>query len=62
MLEGDPNFYGRLGFEHSVPQGIHITLPSWAPPEAAQVMRLRRYDPTVRGLIVYPPAFALFLE
>lgn len=57
VLEGSPVFYGRFGFEHSAPHGIHITLPSWAPPEAAQVLRLRNYDPSIRGCVVYPPAF-----
>ncbi len=57
VLEGSPAFYGRLGFEHSVRYGIHMTLPSWAPPEAAQVLRLRQYDPSIRGHVVYPPAF-----
>ena len=54
VLEGDPRFYGRIGFEHSDPHGIHITLPSWAPAEAAQVMLLTAYDPTIRGRVVYP--------
>lgn len=58
ILEGDPGFYGRLGFEHSVRHGIVIDLPSWAPAEAAQILRLRRYDPSIRGTVVYPPAFA----
>jgi putative acetyltransferase len=57
ILEGSPKFYGRLGFEHSVPRGIHIALPSWAPPEAAQVLRLRNYDASIRGRVVYPPVF-----
>jgi putative acetyltransferase len=57
VLEGSPAFYGRLGFEHAVPHGIKITLPSWAPAEAAQVLRLRGYDPALRGRVVYPPAF-----
>jgi putative acetyltransferase len=57
VLEGSPVFYGRLGFEHSVPLGIEINLPDWAPPEAAQVLRLTRYDSAVRGRVVYPPAF-----
>jgi putative acetyltransferase len=57
VLEGSPVFYGRLGFEHSVLYDIHINLPSWAPPEAAQVIRLRTYDPSWRGRVVYPPAF-----
>ncbi|MEY2405696.1 MAG: putative acetyltransferase, partial [Acidimicrobiaceae bacterium] len=41
----------------SVPHGIRIDLPSWASPEAAQVLRLRSYDPSIRGRVVYPPAF-----
>jgi putative acetyltransferase len=57
VLEGSPEFYGRLGFEPAVAHGIVINLPSWAPPEAAQVLRLRAYDPSIRGLVVYPPAF-----
>jgi len=57
VLEGSPVYYGRFGFEHSVPLGIHIRLPEWAPPEAAQVLRLRNYDPSIRGHVVYPPAF-----
>jgi putative acetyltransferase len=62
VLEGSPVFYGRLGFEHSVPHGIEITLPSWAPPEAAQILRLRNYDGSIRGRIVYPPAFGNVTE
>ncbi len=57
VLEGSPAYYGRFGFEHSVSHGIEITLPAWAPPEAAQVLRLRSYDPSLRGRVVYPPAF-----
>jgi putative acetyltransferase len=57
VLEGSPGFYGRLGFEHSLPHGIEITLPSWAPAKAAQVLLLRNYDASIRGRVVYPPAF-----
>lgn len=57
VLEGSPKFYGRLGFEPAAPRGIHIALPSWAPPDAAQLLRLRNYDPSIRGRVVYPPAF-----
>ena len=57
ILEGSPAYYGRLGFEHSVKYGIEITLPSWAPAEAAQVMRLKNYDPALTGRVVYPSAF-----
>ena len=54
VLEGSPRFYGRLGFEHSLLYGIEITLPSWAPPEAAQVLRLSSYDVSIRGRVTYP--------
>jgi putative acetyltransferase len=62
VLEGDPGYYGRFGFEWSVPLGIQVDLPSWAPPEAAQVLRLRGYDPAIRGRVVYPPAFDDVIE
>jgi putative acetyltransferase len=62
VLEGSPAYYGRFGFESSVAHGIRITLPEWAPPEAAQVLRLRNYDSAVRGLVVYPPAFDVISE
>lgn len=57
VLEGSPGYYSRFGFEYAAPLGITITLPDWAPPEAAQVLRLKEYDPGVRGQVVYPPAF-----
>ncbi len=60
VLEGSPAYYGRLGFEHSLTYGIEIRLPTWAPPEAAQVLRLASFDPddpTLRGRVVYPAAF-----
>ncbi len=60
ILEGSPDYYGRFGFEHSVRHGIEIELPSWAPPEAAQVRLLDAFDPddaTLRGQVVYPAAF-----
>ena len=57
VLAGSPVFYGRLGFEWSVPQGITLPVEGWAPPEGAQLLRLRAYDPSIRGRVVYPPAF-----
>jgi putative acetyltransferase len=57
VLEGSPGYYSRFGFEYAVPLGITIKLPDWAPPEAAQVLRLSRYDTGVRGEVEYPPAF-----
>ena len=60
VLESSPAYYSRVGFEYAVPLGITITLPDWAPPEAAQVLRLHKYDNAVRGAVVYPPAFDAF--
>jgi putative acetyltransferase len=60
VVEGSPTYYGRLGFEHAVRYGINIHLPEWAPPEAAQVVRLVSYtpdDPSLRGTVVHPRAF-----
>lgn len=60
ILEGSPAYYGRFGFEPAAGHGIEIHLPAWAPPEAAQVKLLTSFDPddpTLRGTVVYPPAF-----
>jgi putative acetyltransferase len=62
ILEGSPQYYGRFGFQYATPLGITITLPDWAPAEAAQVLPLRSYDPKVRGHVQYPPAFTEVLE
>ena len=53
VLEGSPLYYSRFGFEPSLQHGVHIDLPSWAPPEAGQVLRLSRYDPSLRGRLVF---------
>ena len=57
VLEGSPLYYPRFGFRHSVPEGIIINLPDWAPPEAAMMIPLTAYRPELRGTVVYPPAF-----
>ena len=57
ILEGDPNYYGRLGFVAAMPLGISIPIPDWASPEAAQCILFRAYDPAIRGQVVYPAAF-----
>ncbi|MEZ5228284.1 MAG: GNAT family N-acetyltransferase [Acidimicrobiales bacterium] len=31
VLEGDPGYYGRMGFEPSAGYGITMPLPDWAP-------------------------------
>lgn len=60
VLEGSPTYYSQFGFEPSAKLGITLPLPDWAPPEAAQVLRLSAYDRTaahLRGTVRYPPAF-----
>jgi putative acetyltransferase len=57
ILEGSPRYYGRLGFEDARSSGIRFALPEWAPPNAGQVMKLSRYDPLIKGNVVYPAAF-----
>jgi putative acetyltransferase len=58
VLEGSPDYYGRLGFEFAPAYDIHLHLPDWAPPEAAQVRLLAGYEPALRGRVEYPPAVA----
>lgn len=57
VLEGDPAYYRRFGFEHAEPLGITIPLPDWATSEAGQLLRLSRFDPALRGEVLYPKAF-----
>jgi putative acetyltransferase len=57
VLQGAPAYYSRFGFEPASAFGIQMDLPSWAPPEAAQVCRLVHYDASIRGRVVNPPAF-----
>ena len=42
-----------VGHDRALPMPI----PEWAPPEAAQVILLSRYDPALTGRVEYPPAF-----
>ena len=58
VLEGSPTYYPRFGFRPAGDFGISIDLPSWAPPDAAQVFPLTNHDPRIRGHVIYPPAFA----
>ena len=60
VLEGSPSYYARFGFEPAAHRGIELHVPAWAPPEAAQVVRLASFDPddpALRGTVVYPAAF-----
>ncbi len=56
FLEGDPGYYGRLGFVAASPLGFHK--PSLRIPDAAfQVMTLPAYESWMTGTVVYPDAF-----
>jgi putative acetyltransferase len=57
VLEGSPAYYGRFGFEPALRRGIELPLPSWAPPEAGQVIVLRPEGDELSGTVVYPPSF-----
>ena len=57
VLEGDPRYYSRFGFQPASSHGIELPLPDWAPAAAAQVMPLTNDDPTLRGTVVYPASF-----
>jgi putative acetyltransferase len=56
FLEGDPGFYGRLGF---VPAGTRgFRKPSLRIPDAGfQVITLAAHEPWMTGTLVYPEAF-----
>ena len=57
VLEGSPAYYSRFGFVDARSLGITIHLPDWAPPNAGQALPLSRFDPSMRGAVVYPPPF-----
>jgi putative acetyltransferase len=60
VVEGSPAYYRRFGFEPASRHGISLPLPAWAPPEAAQVLRLPGFascNPLLQGWVVYPKAF-----
>ena len=54
VVAGNPRYYSRFGFEPSAAAGITIDLPLWAPPEAAQMLRLQSYDAALREHLVFP--------
>lgn len=60
VLEGDPGYYGQLGFVPAARFGLVMPLPDWAPVEAAQLLPLDGFDPddpTLRGTVRYGAAF-----
>ena len=56
MVEGIPAYYPRFGFERASILGFeppHVHVPD----DAFMAKRLRAYEPSVRGRVVYPAAF-----
>ena len=58
-LEGDPAYYGRLGFVAASQFGVTMPLPDWAAPECAQ-LRWLTSPRMLGGHIEYPEAFSAF--
>jgi putative acetyltransferase len=56
FLEGDPRYYGRLGFVSATPLGFRK--PSLRIPDPAfQVLVLPAHEPWMTGTLVYPDPF-----
>ena len=58
FLEGDPRYYGRLGFEPALPRGFGKPSDR-IPDEAFQVLVTNTHEPWMTGALVYPEAFWL---
>ncbi len=56
VVLGHPNYYPRFGFQPARQHGIEPPDPA-IPDEVFMVVRLRAYDPQIRGRVVYPSAF-----
>ena len=56
FLEGDPDYYARLGFEPAAQHGFTPPSPR-VPLPAFQCVLLSAYDPSITGGLVYPDAF-----
>lgn len=53
---GHPGYYPRFGFEPARPHGIEPADPR-TNDAAFMMLPLSTYDPSIRGRMVYPPAF-----
>jgi putative acetyltransferase len=56
FLEGDPGYYGRLGFEPAAQHGFAPPSPR-VPPLGFQCVLLSTYEPSLTGAVVYPDTF-----
>lgn len=56
LLEGDPGYYSRLGFEPASRHGL-VPPSTRIPDPACQVRLLPAYEPWMTGALVYPDVF-----
>jgi putative acetyltransferase len=56
FLEGDPDYYGRLGFEPAAQHGFTPPSPR-VPLPGFQCVLLSAYEPSLTGGLVYPDTF-----
>ena len=54
VLLGHPSYYPRFGFEPAQPLGLESR---WTSGPAWMALRLPGYDPSLRGMVQFPPAF-----
>jgi putative acetyltransferase len=57
LVLGHPTYYPRFGFRPASMLGIEAPDPS-LPDEVFMALPLKAYDPSLRGRVVLPPAFA----
>jgi putative acetyltransferase len=57
LVLGHPTYYPRFGFRPAAELGLRPPDPS-IPSEAFMAISLGAYDPTLRGRVVFPPAFS----
>lgn len=55
LVLGHPSYYQRFGFRRASELGIDA--PHGIPDEAFMALPLEVYDPSIRGQVVFPPAY-----
>lgn len=56
LVLGHPAYYPRFGFRPASSLGLLAPDPTW-PDHAFMAIPLSRYDPSIRGRVVFAPAF-----
>jgi putative acetyltransferase len=56
LVLGHPSYYPRFGFRRASDLGLHP--PNGIPDEAFMAIPLRVYKPSIRGRVIFPPAYA----